>query len=156
MHTQSMRIIKVVTYTVLHKASNAFPLDNRNRAACIPLIHRWKKYQCKPHLSCIGCSLTFHFVWQTLIFTSKVLSRRHPTHTYLRGCLFLKAALKGIRGRHTQSQAHRWMCSKVTQRIAKFVECGQRRGWNAWVTSRSIKAAIVPIHVLYFKLEHGP
>lgn len=41
---------------------------------------RLRKYHPKPHPSCIGWSLTFHFVWQTLIFTSKVLSRWHPTH----------------------------------------------------------------------------
>lgn len=62
-------------------------LTTAHRAACILVfisvfIHL-RKYRPKPHLSCIGCSLTFHFVWQTLIFTSKVLSRRHPTHAYL-------------------------------------------------------------------------
>lgn len=62
-------------------------LTTAHRAACIPVfisafIHL-RKYHPKPHLSCISCSLTFHFVWQTLIFTSKVLSRRHPTRAYL-------------------------------------------------------------------------
>lgn len=71
-------------------------LTTAHRAACIPVfisafIHL-RKYHRKPHLSCISCSLTFHFVWQTLIFTSKVLSRRHPTRAYLlcqlcKGCL---------------------------------------------------------------------
>lgn len=56
-------------------------LTTEDSAACVPVFIHLRKYHPKPHLSCIGCSLTFHFVWQTLIFTSKVLSRRHPTHT---------------------------------------------------------------------------
>lgn len=62
-------------------------LTTAHRAACVPVFIsvfiRLRKYHPKPHLSCIGWSLTFHFVWQTLIFTSKVLSRRHPTRAYL-------------------------------------------------------------------------
>lgn len=61
-------------------------LTTKDRAACVPVLIHFRKYHPKPHLSCIGCSLTFHFVWQTLIFPSKVLSRRHPTHTYLLCC----------------------------------------------------------------------
>lgn len=36
--------------------------------AGVPVFIHLRKYHSKPHLSCIGCSLTFHFVWQTLIF----------------------------------------------------------------------------------------
>lgn len=70
--------------------------QHTGKAACVPVFISvfilLRKYHPKPHLSCIGCSLTFHFVWQTLIFTSKVLSRRHPTRAYLpcrlsKGCL---------------------------------------------------------------------
>lgn len=46
------------------------------------------KKQPQPHPSCNGCSRTFHFVWQTLIFTSKVLSWRQLIHAlHLLGCL---------------------------------------------------------------------
>lgn len=58
-------------------------LTTTDKAACVPVFILPRKYHPKHHLSSIGCSLTFHFVWQTLIFTSKVLSRRHPAYTYL-------------------------------------------------------------------------
>lgn len=75
-------------------------LTTADRAACVPLFIHLRKYHPKPHLSCIGCSLTFHFVWQTLIFTSKVLSRRHPTHTYLLCCLSRGCFRRNCRNTH--------------------------------------------------------
>lgn len=74
-----------------------------DRAVCVPVLIHLRKYHSKPHLSCIGCSLTFHFVWQTLIFTSKVLSRRHPTHTYLLCSLSRGCFRRNCRNPHTRT-----------------------------------------------------
>lgn len=84
-------------------------LTTVDRPACVPVFIHLRKYHSKPHLSCIGCSLTFHFVWQTLIFTSKVLSR-HLTHTYLLCCLS-----RGCFGRNCRNPLKHKHAQKPTQ-----------------------------------------
>lgn len=86
-------------------------LTSADRAVCVPVFIHLRKYHPKPHLSCIGCSLTFHFVWQTLIFTFKVLSRRHPTHTYLLCCLSRGCFRRNCRSTHTHTKesSRKWL-----------------------------------------------
>lgn len=104
--------VKAVWCTVLQNHSTVLPLwlTTADRAACVPVFIHLRKYHLKPHLSCISCSLTFHFVWQTLIFTSKVLSRRHPTHTYLL-CWFSRGCFRRNR-RNTHT--NKWKLREIT------------------------------------------
>lgn len=102
-------------------------LTTTDKAACAPVFILLRKYHPKHHLSCIGCSLTFHFVWQTLIFTSKVLSRRHPAHTYLL-CRFFRDRF--CRNTDTQTNSHQLLYLKVPRIITKFVQKKHRGASN--------------------------
>ena len=90
-------------------------LTTADSAACVPVFIHLRKYHPKPHLSCIGCStLTFHFVWQTLIFTSKVLSRRYPDSCIAPCVVSQEAAWEGIAGTHALTHTHRGKLREMT------------------------------------------
>lgn len=130
-------------------------LTTAHRAACVPVFIsvfiRLRKYHPKPHLSCIGWSLTFHFVWQTLIFTSKVLSRRHPTRAYLpcrlsKGCFRKKKIWE-------HQQPHPAKTNNAHTRNRKFFLVWVLQSTEAYQSTLPFLSCIYNVITIHIKLH---
>lgn len=131
-------------------------LTTADKAACVPVFIHLRKYHLKPHLSCIGYSLTFHFVWQTLIFTSKVLSRRHPTHTFLLCCLSRGCFGKNCKNTHIKESSEKLLHLKVAEKYCQI--CWMRTLVGMKCVGDTVSRGLskhhfsVPILVAYFEV----